>query len=1229
MIEQRWNRLLTFLSLLIAASVSACGNDDDAARERVGVNRAPLVSPDSSCTLKTFNGHSYWFCNNHRSWSTARSKCQAQGLEHVRINDAGENTFVKANIDSDTWIGANDQATEGVWIWARGGDQFWSGGSGGSAVGGLYSNWGTGEPGIQDCGQMVTSGRWQDDSCGETEEYICESNEDSCQNDPLKNAPGICGCGTPDTDSDADGIADCKDGCPNDAARIAPGDCGCANAPLPAGTACNDGLCAANTQCNGAGVCGNPSVCPAPDSDCEFGFFRGTYYWFCENDRPFANATSRCQSIGMELAVVESAAEDDFITDHTSEHTFVGGTDAVTEGTWVWTVTGQTFWTGGPSGSAVSGAYTNWESGQPSDGVGGRDCMVKDPIGDGKWETRACTTAEAFACERVDLCPDDPDKLEAGQCGCGNPEDDFDGDDVANCVDACPVDADKSQPGVCGCGAPDVDADSDNLTDCIEGCPNDPTNAACDNDDALPPAINVPGPPAVTPVDQSNCNSEAPLPDPIPISDPPTQSQLTQLGSALATMRDTALTNGTTCEEVQALSDCPLDPAQVKDDACTSDAECQASWGANYVCSFGIPTTCSGVTPVPLKCLTKQLNCGLRDPKCAEADPVPLPDPTLCQQPGDCPCTIPNNPACACTQFDVCSDFPFTGSSGPDDPNAYVPTPPSQPQAITNNQQGEPDPEYKDLPNDPACPKAISGDCWCKLGLAQPPTLTEVKTKPAKHGSNSVVELEFDPNLRFDVNVSPLAFGESNFTADAAASFLATVSVNLPLMPSASLDLIDLAAGVHAARCSISTLGTRFKVLEKDFIDFSEAGSTPFTTSSSQNQALFDAANECNKAVGAFTTAADQAKKALKDAQQLVLAYGELPADRTFERQSFCDALASDDEELGFSATQCETQTAAETINQFIRYYNENRIPKLRTKMQALAQDTADLGNALRANDSDSVIRFLEVRRHESETVARQQFFVGPIPVNVTLDVGLDYGVTGDLFYRYSPVMALALTPNSSPAQIAAVGGKLKPSAGSSLELFAGVGFDVPGFAVKAGISGELVLAELQGNLESGVGLSVRSLEDARETPSPLDQIGTSLVYFQPREYEFFLDWFYGASVGLPRVLDGTINAKVKLKAFFFSKTYKKTLIHFGPAFSLPETRILEGGNQIAAGLILPVPGDPENSLGIFEMQIPLVELKTLPVPASDAGKTPQEFDEDTLQSPLHYVGVCDREPIP
>jgi hypothetical protein len=40
-----------------------------------------------------------------------------------------------------------------------------------------------------------------------------EDSADGCPNDPSKSSPGQCGCGDPDVDSDADGVADCVDNC--------------------------------------------------------------------------------------------------------------------------------------------------------------------------------------------------------------------------------------------------------------------------------------------------------------------------------------------------------------------------------------------------------------------------------------------------------------------------------------------------------------------------------------------------------------------------------------------------------------------------------------------------------------------------------------------------------------------------------------------------------------------------------------------------------------------------------------------------------------------------------------------------------------------------------------------------------------------------------------------------------------------------------------------------------
>ncbi len=58
-------------------------------------------------------------------------------------------------------------------------------------------------------GRPISGAECDSDRDGDTIMDAC----DQCPDDPAKIYPGICGCGVPDTDSDADGVADCRDNC--------------------------------------------------------------------------------------------------------------------------------------------------------------------------------------------------------------------------------------------------------------------------------------------------------------------------------------------------------------------------------------------------------------------------------------------------------------------------------------------------------------------------------------------------------------------------------------------------------------------------------------------------------------------------------------------------------------------------------------------------------------------------------------------------------------------------------------------------------------------------------------------------------------------------------------------------------------------------------------------------------------------------------------------------------
>ncbi|UCG33852.1 MAG: hypothetical protein JSU68_04285, partial [Phycisphaerales bacterium] len=99
------------------------------------------------------------------------------------------------------------------------------------------------DPGICGCGTP------DDDTDGD-QTPDCN---DLCPTDPDKIDPGQCGCGVPDTDSDGDGTADCNDQCPNEPALIEPSEPGLE-------VSCGDGI---DNDCDGLTDTADPD-CAGP-----------------------------------------------------------------------------------------------------------------------------------------------------------------------------------------------------------------------------------------------------------------------------------------------------------------------------------------------------------------------------------------------------------------------------------------------------------------------------------------------------------------------------------------------------------------------------------------------------------------------------------------------------------------------------------------------------------------------------------------------------------------------------------------------------------------------------------------------------------------------------------------------------------------------------------------------------------------------------------------------------
>ena len=119
---------------------------------------------DSNVYSFEYDGKTYEVVQENKNWVNAAACAVERGGFLAEINDASEQSEIFSQLSSSAgittgntiapdggrgayvWIGGNDISVEGNWIWDGNNDgtgtQFWMGTTTGSAVGGLYNNWG-------------------------------------------------------------------------------------------------------------------------------------------------------------------------------------------------------------------------------------------------------------------------------------------------------------------------------------------------------------------------------------------------------------------------------------------------------------------------------------------------------------------------------------------------------------------------------------------------------------------------------------------------------------------------------------------------------------------------------------------------------------------------------------------------------------------------------------------------------------------------------------------------------------------------------------------------------------------------------------------------------------------------------------------------------------------------------------------------------------------------------
>ncbi len=83
--------------------------------------------------LGSYGANNYYVSNSASNWSTANQSAISNGGHLADISSSGENSFLASKISTYSWIGYNDVASEGSFVWSSGSQS-------------TYTNWRSNEP---------------------------------------------------------------------------------------------------------------------------------------------------------------------------------------------------------------------------------------------------------------------------------------------------------------------------------------------------------------------------------------------------------------------------------------------------------------------------------------------------------------------------------------------------------------------------------------------------------------------------------------------------------------------------------------------------------------------------------------------------------------------------------------------------------------------------------------------------------------------------------------------------------------------------------------------------------------------------------------------------------------------------------------------------------------------------------------------------------------------------
>ncbi len=1007
---------------------------------------------------------------------------------------------------------------------------------------------------------------------------------DACPSDPLKSAdPGKCGCGIPDTDTDADGVPDCLETCDFDPNNTEPGQCGCKLPPdaviaptlKPAGTPCNDTGCPLAT----GATCNGQGVCGnrtacMPTSGCVLRKFETISYWFCPGPATESTAIAACRSKQMSLVRINSPAENDFVTRFATAPTWIGANSLGASGVWRWANVTTNNGDQFWQGAANGAQRNSLYSAWESTAPASQSCAVLQPS-DGRWVDVDCTESLGYVCESPLPVPLNPTPSKPPPGMDQQPQD----------GGACVPLANSKLP--------------DNLDQLI---------ADYDAAGAGTPQGAAANPP---PDGSTNCIDDA---------------GADQIGDG----------NGAGC-----LFQRVNEPLNFQ---CTTDSDC-SSLGSGLVCrqvkndqtcdpgdGGGRGQVCDANGCRTLYCATGA-HCGKLN----------------------CP---PIDPANRCDQIEVCnpnSEFTITAL----DPDAGLPAGNFDPARMFDG--GLPDASPSTAYSDPPTGSGRNHS-WCFMKPQNPvPAADQPETgNTGKSGGSSSIKFRFNPDLSFKADVNPLSLGETSMKVDARAQLVVGVDMTNVFGSGLdfSADILRAVGDIQADRCTLRNDETELTVLGGDFI----TGDEDFIFNTADRPIIIDGESidltqvtqDCNTAVGDFINFTNRAKKAFRDAQQLLTQYQQLKSAGT-SLTTLCQdvmGLVGGSGAVDFfpGGLSCPPNEPPEiTIQRFLDYYQApgfGQVEQLKQAINKLVKITNELKTKLSITQS---FKLADIGRQESQTIMNVPFAIGPVPMVLEVDAFYSYGIAGyfefALEFPFNPLDVKI----GKREEIAHVKAGVLPHAGAGLSAFVGAGTSLGGFSATLGIEGAITLGDLKAPIFAGAGVGAIATKDLRPFEAALQvpgvQVASKLVGLDqitnigvPTHFKFDVWYDYGAGLQADNILQGALNARLRIKFFFFSRTWRKQIIKFN-GFSFHRD-LVSGkiGSDPGVGVV-PETLDTNNpdasttnkvqgqtDLGLAEEQAPLAVLQPVALQADAAAPAPTasaHFDAGAMEAPFYDNECC------